>query len=278
PTTDNRQPTTDNRQPTTDNRQPTTDNRQPTTDNRQPTTDNRQPTTLHMRHLKPFLILAVILGSVVLLRMLPVRELVEGLLVVVQELGPLGPVLLVLAYVVTSVFLIPGSAMTLLIGGAYGLWKGLLIVVVGANLAAAGSFLLSRTFLRDRVSRWAAGYPKFAALDRAIGREGFRMVLLSRLSPVFPFTLLNYFLGLTTVRFGSYALANLIGMLPGTFLYVYLGATAREALTGSTGLAVKIVGLAATIAVVAMVTRMARKAMADVESEDAAALSAQEAP
>lgn len=222
------------------------------------------------------LILAAILGGVILLRLLPVRELVEGLPAFVKDLGPLGPVLLVLAYVVTSVFLIPGSAMTLLIGGAYGLWKGMLIVIVGANLAALCSYLLSRTFLRDRVSRWAAGHPRFAALDRAIGREGFRMVLLSRLSPVFPFTLLNYFLGLTTVRTGPYVLANLIGMLPGTFLYVYLGATAREALTESTGLAFKIVGLVATIAVVAMVTRLARKAMAEVESDDAVRLNARE--
>lgn len=229
-----------------------------------------------MRHLKPILILAAILGGVILLRLLPVRELVEGLPAFVKDLGPLGPVLLVLAYVVTSVFLIPGSAMTLLIGGAYGLWKGMLIVIVGANLAALCSYLLSRTFLRDRVSRWAAGHPRFAALDRAIGREGFRMVLLSRLSPVFPFTLLNYFLGLTTVRTGPYVLANLIGMLPGTFLYVYLGATAREALTESTGLAFKIVGLVATIAVVAMVTRLARKAMAEVESDDAVRLNARE--
>ncbi|MFN0084409.1 MAG: TVP38/TMEM64 family protein [Blastocatellia bacterium] len=229
-----------------------------------------------MRYLKPILILAVILAALVLLRMLPVRELVEGLLVFVKDLGPLGPVLLVLAYVVTSVFLIPGSAMTLLIGGGYGLWKGLLIVIIGANLAALCSFTLSRTFLRGRVSRWAAGHPRFAALDRAIGREGFRMVLLSRLSPVFPFTLLNYFLGLTTVRTGPYVLANLIGMLPGTFLYVYLGATAREALTGSKGLIFKMVGLVATIAVVMLVTRLARKALAEAESEDAARLNARE--
>jgi len=98
------------------------------------------------------------------------------------------------------------------------------------------------------------------------------MVFLSRLSPVFPFTLLNYLLGLTTVRTSSYVLANLLGMLPGTFLYVYIGATAREALagrasgeTGTLQLALKIVGLLATFAVVLIVTRAARKAMAEAE-------------
>lgn len=96
------------------------------------------------------------------------------------------------------------------------------------------------------------------------------MVLLSRLSPVFPFTLLNYFLGLTKVRTGSYVIANLIGMLPGTFLYIYLGATAREALSDGSGLLVKAIGLLATIAVVALVTRMAKKALAQAERESGA--------
>ena len=104
--------------------------------------------------------------------------------------------------------------------------------VIGANLGALCSFLLARTFLRERVSNWATGNPRFASLDRAIAREGFKVVLLSRLSPVFPFTLFNYFLGLTNVGVSSYVLANLIGMLPGSFLYVYFGATAREALAG----------------------------------------------
>ncbi len=126
--------------------------------------------------------------------------------------------------------------------------------------------------MREKVARWAEANPKFAALDRAIGQNGFKMVFLSRLSPAFPFTLLNYLLGLTTVRASSYALANLLGMLPGTFLYVYIGATAREALaggaadeTGALQLALKIVGLLATFAVVFIVTRAARKAMAEAE-------------
>ena len=94
------------------------------------------------------------------------------------------------------------------------------------------------------------------------------MVLLSRLSPVFPFTLLNYFLGLTKVRTKSYVIANLIGMLPGTFLYVYLGATAREALTGGPGLLFKAIGLLATVATVTLVTRVARKTMIQAEREN----------
>jgi uncharacterized membrane protein YdjX (TVP38/TMEM64 family) len=139
-------------------------------------------------------------------------------------------------------------------------------------VGALGSFLLARTFLREKVARWAEANPKFASLDRAIGQAGFKMVVLSRLSPAFPCTFLNYVLGLTTVHTGSYVLANLLGMLPGTFLYVYIGATAGEALTGgsasSAGLfqhTLHIVGLLATVAVVVIVTRLARKAIAETE-------------
>lgn len=101
------------------------------------------------------------------------------------------------------------------------------------------------------------------------------MVLLTRLSPAFPFTLLNYFLGLTAVRTGSYVLANLLGMLPATVLFVYIGAAARDALSGnmsgSAGLlqqSLKYIGLAATVAVVLLVTRIARKALAEAESAE----------
>lgn len=166
--------------------------------------------------------------------------------------------------------LTPGSALTIGAGTIFGLWTGVAVVIIDANLGAICSFLLARTFMREEAVRWAETNPKFAALDRAIGQNGFKMIFLSRLSPAFPFTLLNYLLGLTTVRASSYALANLLGRLSGTFLYVYIGATAREALAGGAAsengtlqLALKIVGLLVTFAVVFIVPRAARKAMAE---------------
>ncbi len=230
-----------------------------------------------MRHVKILSLIAVVIAALIGLRFLPVSEWILSLQSEIRSFGPLAPVVVIVGYALMTVLLIPGSAMTLLAGGVFGLWKGLAVVVTGANLGALCSFLLARTFLRERVSRWAAANPKFASLDRAVGREGFKMVLLSRLSPVFPFVLLNYLIGLTTVRTSSYVLANLIGMLPGTFLYVYLGATARDALTGGSKLIFQIVGLLATIAIVVLITRMARRAMAEVESKDSSELNAQEA-
>jgi uncharacterized membrane protein YdjX (TVP38/TMEM64 family) len=218
-----------------------------------------------IKNTKALLIALVIVGIGIGFLFLPVRQWFLQLQGQIESLGAVGPVVFALAYVVLTVLLIPGSALTLGAGAIFGLWLGAITVIIGANLGALCSFLLARTFLREKVARWAEANPKFAALDRAIGREGFKMVLLARLSPVFPFTLLNYFLGLTKVRTSSYVIANLIGMLPGTFLYIYLGATAREALTGGPGALVKVIGLLATIAVVTLITRVARKAMAEVE-------------
>lgn len=213
------------------------------------------------------LLAAIIIG----LWSLPAGQWMNQLQTRVKALGPLGPFAYVLVYIATTLLLIPGSLLTIGAGGIFGFALGLAVVVAGANLGALCAFLLTRSLLRWKVARWAAANPKFAALDRAIGRDGFKMVLLSRLSPVFPFTLLNYMLGLTTVRTGTYVLANLIGMLPGSFLYVYIGVTAHEAISSSSGapgawkLLLKIVGLLATIAIVVLITRMAKRAIAQAE-------------
>ena len=223
-----------------------------------------------MRHLKTILLIVIALAVVAGLALLPVRDWFAQLQGWIAQLGATGPMVLAAVYVVATVLLIPGSVLTIGAGTLFGLWVGALTALTGANLGALCSFLLSRTLLRERVAKWAEANPKFAALDRAIGESGFKMVLLSRLSPAFPFVLLNYLLGLTKVRTGAYVLANLLGMLPGTFLYVYLGVAAREALGGASASAagpykqiLTWVGLAATIGVVVLVTRAARKALTD---------------
>ncbi|MEK7834432.1 MAG: FAD-dependent oxidoreductase, partial [Acidobacteriota bacterium] len=223
-----------------------------------------------MKNKKLWLIVLLAVAGGILLRYLPVGEWLAQLQSSIKSLGAFAPIGYVLLYVATTLLLIPGSVLTIGAAGVFSFWKALAVVVIGANLGALGAFWLTRTFLRERVALWAAANPKFAALDRAIGREGFKMVLLVRLSPVFPFTLLNYLLGLTTVRTSSYVLANLIGMLPGTFLYVYIGATARDALSagglGMWQIALRVIGLLATVAVVVIVTRIARKALTQIES------------
>ncbi|HMF47439.1 MAG TPA: FAD-containing oxidoreductase, partial [Candidatus Saccharimonadales bacterium] len=187
-------------------------------------------------------------------------------------LGVIGPVIYALGYAALTVLLFPASFVTLGAGTLFGLKTGLFVALAGANLGALCSFLLARTFLRQKVMIWTASYPKFRFLDEAIGRQGFKMVMLCRLSPIFPFILLNYFLGLTAVRTAAYVLANLLGMLPAMFLLVYAGASARVALEVQPIASadfyqqiLKYVGLAATVAVVVVVTRLARKALREAE-------------
>jgi pyruvate/2-oxoglutarate dehydrogenase complex dihydrolipoamide dehydrogenase (E3) component/uncharacterized membrane protein YdjX (TVP38/TMEM64 family) len=224
------------------------------------------------------LVLAAIVAGVLFL---PVRQWFMEFDGDVKSLGALGPFVVVLVYVICTVLFIPGSAITIGSGTLFGLQTGFIVVVLGANLGALCSFLLARTFLREKVATWAAANPKFRSLDQAIGQQGFKMVLLTRLSPVFPFVLLNYLLGLTAVRTRAYVLANLLGMLPATFLFVYIGAAARDAITGQMDAAanfyqqiLKYVGLLATVAVVVVVTRIARKALREAEQQQEGSIAA----
>lgn len=227
-----------------------------------------------MKASRVILIVLVLAAVVVGFRALPIRAGFIELEGYVRGLGAIGPLVWTVAYVVCTVLFIPGSALTLGAGGLFGLTTGFLVVLVGANIGALCAFLLAKTLLREKVASWAASNAKFKSLDRAIGSQGFKMVFLSRLSPAFPFSLLNYMLGLTAVRAGTYVLANLLGMLPGIFLFVYIGAAARDAIAGqadaSTGFyqqIFKYIGLLATVAVVVIVTRVARKAMREAEQQ-----------
>jgi uncharacterized membrane protein YdjX (TVP38/TMEM64 family) len=178
----------------------------------------------------------------------------------VEGLGALAPVVFILGYAVATVAFIPGSALTVAAGTIFGVVEGTIYTLVGATLGASAAFLLARYGARKSIERRIAGNPRFAAIDRAVGREGFKIVALLRLSPVLPFNLLNYALGLTRVRFLHYLAAS-VAMLPGTLLYVYSGAAVGD-LAGGVGNRVLLgVGLVATIVVTTFVTRLAGRAL-----------------
>lgn len=187
----------------------------------------------------------------------------------VEGLGAWGPAVFIAGYVVATVAFVPGSVLTLAAGAIFGLVRGVIYVFVGATLGAAAAFLVSRYLARSAVERRVAGDPRFAAIDRALGGQGFRVVFLLRLSPLFPFNLMNYALGLTRVRFVDYLLAS-VGMIPGTVLYVYYGRVAGDVARAAGGAApergigyyaVLAVGLAATVAVSALIARISRRAL-----------------
>jgi uncharacterized membrane protein YdjX (TVP38/TMEM64 family) len=184
--------------------------------------------------------------------------------------GLVGALLYGLAYVLGTLLFLPGSILTLGAGFLYGLAGGLAVVFPSSVLGALLAFLLGRTVLRAPIARRMARHPRFQAVDQAVTEKAFWVVLLLRLSPAFPFNLLNYALGVTKVPVGTYLLASALGMLPGTVLYVYLGTlltSAAELLSGqrpNAGWAGKLLfglGLLATVAVVVLVGRAARRAL-----------------
>ncbi len=210
----------------------------------------------------------LLVGLFAAFKFLPLGELTHTFLEWVKGMGAWGPFLLGGAYVAACVFLVPGSLLTIGAGALFGLPLGTLTVVIASNIGAALAFLIGRTGARGWVEGKVAGNQKFKAIDEAVGKHGFKIVFLTRLSPVFPFNLQNFAYGVTKVSLGSYVLASLVGMLPGTVLYVYLGSAVQDLgaiFEGNIGggLAMKIVGLLATIVVTVWVTKIAKRALSE---------------
>ncbi|MGL5835155.1 MAG: TVP38/TMEM64 family protein [Waterburya sp.] len=196
----------------------------------------------------------------------------------VNDLGAIAPVAFILIYLVATVAFLPGSLLTLGAGVLFGIIKGSFYVFIGATLGATLAFLVGRYAARGWISQKIAGNQKFKAIDQAVGREGFKIVLLTRLSPIFPFNLLNYAMGVTGVSLKDYVLAS-VGMIPGTIMYVYIGSLAGSLATigGETSAnpvaqwAIRIMGFVATVAVTLYVTKIARKALDEsIDSTDIA--------
>jgi uncharacterized membrane protein YdjX (TVP38/TMEM64 family) len=213
---------------------------------------------------------ALIAASVLLvLRHLPLASLIEALKGWVRGLGLWGPVVFGLIYVVAVVLLFPASALTLAAGAVFGPVTGTVVVSLASTTGAAVAFLIARHLARDRVAQKVKRYPRFDAIDKAISEGGWKFVALLRLSPAVPFNLQNYLYGVTGIRFWTCVLTSWLAMLPGTFMYVYLGYTAGAGLEAAAGgrsrspaeWALTAVGLLATVAVTAYITRLARRAI-----------------
>jgi uncharacterized membrane protein YdjX (TVP38/TMEM64 family) len=193
----------------------------------------------------------------------------------VNDLGAWGPIAFIVGYATAVVLMVPAVLLTLAGGAIFGLVQGSLYVFVAAVAGSIGAFLISRYVARGLVEKRLGANPRVAAIDRAVAARGLRIVFLLRLSPAFPFVLLNYALGLTRVRLADYALAS-FGMIPGTILYVYYGklvgdlaslGSPQSAPRGAAYYVVTIVGLAATIAVTTMVARIARRALREATGD-----------
>lgn len=240
----------------------------------------------HAAKIRWVALVVVGLSILALARVVPVQELLDSVQHWLDGLGPLGIVVFVAVYVLAALMFVPGSVLTAASGALFGLVWGTAAVSAASTIAAAIAFLIARHLARDAVERKAATNPRFRAVDRAIGQGGWRIIALLRLSPAIPFSLGNYLFGLTPVRFWPYVVASWLAMLPGTFLYVYLGYVGRKGLraaggssAGSPGqLALLIAGLVATGVVIVYVTRLARRALRDSAELDTRAAPSGAAP
>lgn len=210
-----------------------------------------------------------LLGGLVLLvaagRLLPIERWLDAVKAAIAGMGPAAPLAYGAFYVAAALAFIPGSAITLGAGALFGVGLGTIVVSIASTTAAAVAFPLARTLLRSRMERLAAGSRGFTAIDDAVAEGGWRIVGLLRLSPVVPFSALNYLLGLTRVPYVPAILVSWATMLPGTLLYVYLGAVGTELAAGASKgweeWTLLGVGLAATLAVTIVLTRAARARM-----------------
>ncbi|AFZ37829.1 SNARE associated Golgi family protein [Stanieria cyanosphaera PCC 7437] len=197
------------------------------------------------------------------------QEWLRSALEWIDSVGVVGAIAFIFLYIIATVAFLPGSILTLGAGVVFGLVLGSLYVFIGATLGATAAFLVGRYLARSLVAQKIEGNQKFSAIDRAVGREGLKIVLLTRLSPIFPFNLLNYAYGVTGVSLKDYVIGS-VGMIPGTIMYVYIGSLAgnlatigTEAQTANPALqwTIRIVGLITTVAVTLYVTKIARKAL-----------------
>lgn len=222
---------------------------------------------------------ALAVGLLLLGRQVPLAEWIGSSRGSIESLGLWGPVAFGAVYIAATVFMVPGSILTLAAGALFGPFLGTAAVSLSSVVGAAFAFLIARHLARERVEQRLAGNPRFAAIDRAIGEQGWKIVGLLRLSPAVPFSLSNYLYGLTAVAFWPYVAVSAIAMLPATFLFVYMGYIGAKGIEAAVGVqttstselewVVRVVGLLATIGVTLYVTRIAQRAIREQTQIDA---------
>lgn len=198
--------------------------------------------------------------------LLPVAKWAEALQAWIDHFGRWGPLIFGVIYVIAVVLLMPGSALTLAAGFAYGAW-GAPLALIAATIGASLAFLIARYLAREKVCSFIQGRKKLEAVEKAVSEEGWKIVGLVRLSPLVPFNLQNYFFGVTQIPFVHYVAATFVGIIPGTLVNVYVGAIGGMASSGQVGSPLQwgffVVGLIVSVIVAWMITRKAKQKLSE---------------
>ena len=224
---------------------------------------NSNPNGKRKAIIASVLLVVLLIGS----KLLPLGQWLSNFSVWIQGQGWKGWIYYILVYGIGTALFFPGSLLTIMAGAAFGIVRGSILALLGALIGAAFAFACGRYFFRKRVEQMTAQKPGFENLDDAIAEHGWKIVFLLRLSPLFPFNALNYALGLTKVSFRDYMSASALGMVPGTFLYVYLGHlgkasfSAKQHSRSPQEYVLLVAGLIATIALSVYLGKIAKKAL-----------------
>jgi uncharacterized membrane protein YdjX (TVP38/TMEM64 family) len=221
------------------------------------------PFTSRAQHILRLVVFAAALAAFFfVLRWVKNSGLLDQSLKWIQSLGPWAPVVFIILYVGTVIICLPASILTAGGGFIFGFAEGSVHVLIAAVIASNVNFLMSRHLARDWIARKLGTNPRFQAIDEAVAAEGWKIVALVRLAPVFPFSLASYAFGLTRVPWGKFFLAN-FALIPGTLLYVYLGSIMRD-LTEKvqTPLWIKLTAFALALVAVIYMARVAKRALA----------------
>ncbi|PLZ88179.1 TVP38/TMEM64 family protein [Fischerella muscicola CCMEE 5323] len=222
--------------------------------------------------LKLVLLFCLAVSLIIAAKHLNIQEWLHRSIIWIESLGSWGAIAFIIIYNIATLLFIPGSLLTLKGGCLFGVVWGSIYVLIAATIGATFAFIIGRYLTRDWVCRQLEKHPKFKAIDQAVAKQGFKIVFLTRLSPIFPFNLLNYAFGITQVSLKDYILGS-IGMIPGTVMYVYIGSLATDLAMISTHhqpttpeteigkWLIQIIGLIATVVVTIYVTRIAQKAL-----------------
>ena len=235
------------------------------------------------QHGRPILLAIMIVIMLVAIVLLPVTEWLALGIVWIEAHRTLAWIVYLAIYIIATVLVVPVSILTLAAGYLFGLPLGVVLASIGSVLGASGALLVGRFFVREWVAKRIADLPRFRALDQATRHEGFLIVFLTRLSPLFPFNLINYGLALTSVRVRDYFFATWLGMLPITILYTYVGSVAKNLTeltsgglqNGGFSRTLVLVGLAASVVLTVLITRKATRTLSQhlarepTEQEDA---------
>ena len=204
----------------------------------------------------------LLVGFVVAARYFPVLDWIKAFGVWSQQFGIAGAIIYGVVFGIAAILMVPCLPLTLLAGFTFGLFHGLLAVMLGIAIGAAVGFLIARYLARETVAKKVGEHPRFAAIDGAIAKEGWKIVGLLRTLPV-PFGITNYLYGLTAIGFWRYMAATMVGMLPANVLFVYLGAFGKRSIDGPRHpleYAMGALMIAALVAVIVILRRVAQRA------------------